>query len=209
MSTKGQAEEFIENSRPAVEHLFGALSTYNNVLENAQATVEEIEKSKQMLADLFMYRGQWSSNANHLYAQYIARMEDLENQRQAAQASDSEKLENSLKSIGATVESMSSLAGAVLQIAKQALSIRHSGKPSVAGARKIGTQSVVEVIWEGRNHAMHWDEGDPKEKVKNMLNTLEKDFNVTIEAGKNNCLSILGALDWKSPENVMSDLRKP
>ena len=58
MSKTDQAEEFIENSRPAIEHLFGALGAYNKVLEKAQITVEEIECSKQLLHDLFMYRDQ-------------------------------------------------------------------------------------------------------------------------------------------------------
>jgi hypothetical protein len=58
MGTKEQAEEFLENSRPAIEHIFGALSSYNEVLEKAQTTVEEIERSKQFLSDLFMYRDQ-------------------------------------------------------------------------------------------------------------------------------------------------------
>ena len=207
MSTKDQAKEFIENSRPAIEHLFGALSDYYDVLEEAQITVEEIEKSKLMLSDLFMYRDQWSPNANHHYAQYIARMQELESQKKEPQANDAEKLEKALGSIGATIESMSGLAGAVLQIAKQSLSLRHSGKPNITGARQIGSQSVVEVIWEGRNHAMHWDEGAPRESVRKMLNALATDLNITIESGKNNCLSILGALDWRRPENVESDLQ--
>ena len=207
MNAKEQSIEFIENSSPAIAHLFNALRTYNDVLEKAQTAVEEIEHSKKMLADLFLYRNQWSPNANHYYAQYVARMQGLESQKQEAQANDSEKLDKALNGIGTTIESMSCLAGAVLQIAKQALSIRHSKKPNIEDARKIGTQSVVEVIWEGRNHAMHWDEADPNDKVKNMLKALETDLDVTIEAGKNNGLSVLGVLDWKSPENVISDLK--
>lgn len=46
MDKKDQAEEFIENSRHAIQHLFDALSEYNRVLERAQTTVEEIERSK-------------------------------------------------------------------------------------------------------------------------------------------------------------------
>ena len=207
MSTKEQAEEFIENSRPAIEHLFGALGEYNKVLERAQVTVEEIESSKRLLSDLFMYRDQWSPNANHHYAQYMMRMEELEKQKSAAQEDDAEKLEKALFNIGSTVESMSGLAGAVLQIGKQALSIRHAGKPNLPAARTIGTQNIVEVVWEGRNHAMHWDEGVPRTRVRNMLNALATDLDITIEVGKNNCLSILGALEWKKPEDVLSDLK--
>ncbi|MBS3755252.1 MAG: hypothetical protein KGY56_06085 [Desulfobacterales bacterium] len=134
-------------------------------------------------------------------------MEELEKQKTAAQENDAIKLEKALFNIGSTVESMSGLAGAVLQIGKQALSIRHTGKPNLPAARKIGTQNIVEVVWEGRNHAMHWDEGSPREPVSNMLNVLETDLNITIEVGKNNCLSILGALEWKKPEDVISDLK--
>ncbi|MEW8051983.1 MAG: hypothetical protein AB2809_16600 [Candidatus Thiodiazotropha sp.] len=54
---------------------------------------------------------------------------------------------------------------------------------------------------------MHWDEGAPKESVRNMLNALASDLNITIENGKNNCLSILGALGWKTPEDVIYDLK--
>lgn len=207
MGTTKQAEEFIENSRAAIEHLFGALSAYNEVLEKAQASVEGIERSKQLLSDLFMYRDQWSPNANHYYAQYIMRMEELEKQKKAAQENDAERLEKALFNIGSTVESMSALAGAVLQIGKQSLSLRHSGKPDLPGAKTIGTQSIVEVVWEGRNHAMHWDEGMPKERVRKMLNALADDLKITVETGKNNCLSILGTLGWKTPEDVISDLK--
>jgi len=83
------------------------------VLEKAQITVEEIESSKQLLSDLFMYRDQWSPNANHHYAQYMMRMEELEKQKAAAQENDAEKLEKALFNIGSTVESMSGLAGAL------------------------------------------------------------------------------------------------
>lgn len=207
MGTKDKAEEFIENSRPAFEHLFGALSSYNEVLEMAQATVEELERSQQFLSDLFMYRDQWSPNANHHYAQYMMRIEELEKKKKEAQEDDAEKLEKALFNIGSTIESMSGLAGAVLQIGKQSLSLRHSGKPNLSGARTIGTQNIIEVIWEGRNHSMHWDEGAPKERVRNMLNALASDLNITIENGKNNCLSILGALGWKTPEDVIYDLK--
>lgn len=208
MSTKEQAEEFIENSFPAIKHLFSALGEYNKVLEKAQVTVEEIENSKRILSDLFMYRDQWSRNANYHYAQYMERIKELEKQNVTAQESDAKKLEKALFNIGSTVESMSGLAGAVLQIGKQALSIRHAGKPSLPAVRIIGTQNIVEVIWEGRNHAMHWDEGAPREKVNNMLNALATDLDITIEEGKNNCLSILGALGWKDSGDVISDLKE-
>ena len=172
--TKEQTEEFLENSRHAIEHLFDAIGDYNRVLY-----------SNQKLSDLFMYRDQWSPNANHYYTQYL-------NQQQQE----------------AKVESMSCLAGAVLQIAKQALSLRHSGKPKISGARNIGSQSIVDVIWEGRNHAMHWAEGNPYPKVKDMFDALSTDTGIPIESGKNYCLFILDALCWKSSDDMIADLKE-
>ncbi len=45
--TKEQTEEFIENSRHAIEHLFDALDDFNSVL-----------RLNQTLSGLFMYRDQ-------------------------------------------------------------------------------------------------------------------------------------------------------
>ena len=197
---------FIESSRPALDHLFNALDEYNGVLSSAQKEVEAIENSQKALSDLFMYRDQWSPNANHHYAEYVHRMEQLASSQEAAKDEAAERLESGLAKIGATVESMSSLAGAVLQIAKQVLSLRHSGKPSLTGEKSIGSQNVSEVIWEGRNHAMHWDEGAPRTGVQTMLGKLSADLGVTIHVGSNNSLSILGALGWSSTDDVVRDL---
>lgn len=204
MLTKDQTNAFIENSHHAIDYIFQARSEYHRVRSAAQATIEEIDEAKQMLSDLFMYREQWSPHANHHYAQYMERLRALNEMRNKPV---DVRVEDALASIGATTESMSHLAGTVLQIAKQVLSLRYSAKPSIPGARRIGTQSIVEILWEGRNHAMHWDEGAPKQRVQDMLDTLTRDLGIAIEAGKNNCLSIMGALGWKSTDNVISDLK--
>lgn len=201
-----ETKEFIGKSHHALNYLFNAIDEYNNVLESAQQDVEAIEASKQALSDLFMYRDQWSPNANHYYVQYMQRIKQLDEKQKEAATGLASRLEKALGSIGATVESMSSLAGAILQIAKQVLSLRYSGKPNILAARDIGSQKIIEVIWEGRNHAMHWDEGAPNKKVQGMLDALSKDLGITIEVGRNNCLSILGALNWSSAEAVVNDL---
>ncbi len=203
-----QTLNFIENSRHALDHLFSAIDEYNKVLTEAQKDVEDMDHSKKMLSDLFIYRDQWSPNANHNYAQYMQRMQHLEQKQQLAQQDFATRLESALANIGATVESMSSLAGAVLQIAKQTLSLRHAGKPTIPAARQVGNQSIVDVIWEGRNHSMHWDEGAPRARVKVMFDSLSTDLGITIKAGNNNCLSILGTLGWSSTDAVINELNK-
>jgi len=202
-----QATQFLSDSEHALSHLFDAIGEYGKILSDSQITVEKLKKSQDFLSDLFMYRDQWSPNANHHYAQYMKRTEALEKEKVEAAKGTDEKIESALLRIGSTVESMSSLAAAVLQIAKQAISLSHSGKPSLPLVRKIGSQSIIEVIWEGRNHGMHWDEGAHRAKVKAMLDALVLDMGITIEAKTNNCLSILGALEWKCSADAISDLK--
>lgn len=202
-----QTRQFIGNCRHAFDHIFTAIDAYNKILASAQKDVEEIERSMDMLSDLFMYRDQWSINANHHYVQYMERMKALDKRKQETTQDISARLEGALASIGATVDSMSSLAGTILQIAKQVLSLRHGpSKPRIGTARNIGSQSIVDVIWEGRNHAMHWDEGTPKPRVQAMLDLLKADFGVNIVIGSNNSLSILGILKWSSTDSVVKDL---
>ena len=165
LEQKELAQEFIDRSSPAIKFLFDALSSYFDVIGSLQASIEEIESTKHVLTDLFVSRDQWSPNANHYHAQYMSRVKELEEQKIAIGKTDSEKIEQAFRVMDSTEESMSVLAGSVLQIAKQTLSIRYSAKPKLAASRVLGSQSVVEVIWEGRNHALHWEEVENRSKV--------------------------------------------
>ena len=64
-----------------------------------------------MLSDLFMCQDQWSPNANHYHAQYVKRMKNLNKEQQEAKKDFDQRLEIALEIVGATVESMSCLAG--------------------------------------------------------------------------------------------------
>jgi hypothetical protein len=70
----------------------------------------------------------------------------------------------------------------------------------------IGSQRITEVIWEGRNHALHYETGSPYLRVKQMLKTLGDDFNITFDSDQNNSLAILDLLGWKDATAVLSDL---
>jgi hypothetical protein len=68
--------------------------------------------------------------------------------------------------IGTHGFSIGALSGAVLQIAKQGISVVHGGPGAPSGkpagtppGRAIGSQELSTVIWEARNQAMHWDAG--------------------------------------------------
>mgnify|MGYP001130195194 CR=1 FL=1 len=163
MLTKEETQRFIDESQHAIEHIYEALNLYNTILVKAQKSVEDIKDTKKKLSDLFMYRDQWSPDANHLYALYMSRLESLTKREKRIHGKGfEERLSTELANINSSVASMSSLAGTILQLAKQVLSVRFEGPLTIPSARKIGSQSIVDIIWEGRNHSMHLLEAEPR-----------------------------------------------
>ena len=100
------------------------------------------------------------------------------------------------------------MAGAVLQISKQALALKYKAKPSLMDRRQIGSLGIEQIIWEGRNHAVHWEDDQPHPPAKKMLETLGCENGLEIANGKNNSLTIIYALGCKTAEDVISDLAK-
>ncbi|WP_109514208.1 hypothetical protein [Pseudomonas ovata] len=71
------------------------------------------------------------------------------------------KLSATVRAVLMTEQTMTIVAGTLLQVAKQALSIRYgtSIKDCTANARKVSGEKIQEIIWYGRNQAMHFEEG--------------------------------------------------
>ena len=67
---------------------------------------------------------------------------------------------------------------------------------------------IEQVIWEGRNPAVHWGDDQSHPSVKKMLETLGRENGLEIAVGKNNSLTIIYALGWKTADDVINDLAK-
>lgn len=227
--SEAESKVFIEECRYALEKLFQTLEqelqtskTIKEELSRELAKVEQVEQAKQYLDSIFIEEEQWSVNANYYYFRYMDKIHALteEKEKILQQLQDIQERAKELRvRSGASEESIAILASAVLQIAKQCLSFRFGSRQNLPleSARQIGNQSVVEVIWEGRNHGMHWEEEEedknkkpskPRERVDNMLQKLKKDKGVHIIEGKNNAFVILEVLDWKDTNKVIEELKE-
>jgi len=204
-----EAEAFIDQSMYALKYLYKVLPLQIKALEDISKKIKDLEQQEQIQHLIFQERDQWSPSANHLYIRYWERVNAIVKGKKAllTDPSNTDELRRLLARIGATEVSMSVLGGAILQIAKQALSFRFGSKPNLSGARLVGSQSIIEIIWEGRNHAAHWEERNPKLPVKNMLIKLQNELSIPIQTDKNNSLNIIYALGWKTVDNVVSDLK--
>jgi hypothetical protein len=89
--------------------------------------------------------------------------------------------------------------GSVLQYAKQGISLVHGGLASCPGGRMIGSQAIKTIIWQGRNQAMHWDEGRPKQPVQDCFDSLARDCGPEFGdyAGRNLAWEVVGLLGWR------------
>jgi hypothetical protein len=73
--------------------------------------------------------------------------------------------------------SLAATAGTILQFAKQGISMVHGGPGTCPPGRTIGTaESLKNVIWQGRNQAIHWEEGKLTDAVTTCFGHLTSDF---------------------------------
>jgi hypothetical protein len=97
---------------------------------------------------------------------------------------------------------------ALLQYAKQGISLAHHGLEACPAGRSIGSQSLKVIIWQGRNQALHWDERRPKRPVRECFRTLGQDidpkfgdFEVGSLAG-----DIVELLGWRTFDSFKVDM---
>ncbi len=106
--------------------------------------------------------------------------------------------------------SVDALAEAILQYAKQGISIVFAGYRKKCKATKLlGTQPLADVIWAGRNQSLHWEDKKFQDTTANSFKKLEaevcKRFG-EFEKG-NQALHLLSHLGWKDFAAFKADMQ--
>jgi hypothetical protein len=104
--------------------------------------------------------------------------------------------------------SASILAGSLLQISKQGISVVHRDLPSCPDGRLIGDQPLKTVIWQGRNQCMHFEEGRYSPAVAACFASIERTFGAHFSLAQpvNLALEVVKLLGWDTYEQYFSDL---
>jgi hypothetical protein len=105
--------------------------------------------------------------------------------------------------------STAAAAGAVLQHAKQGISIVHGAPANCPDGRMVtATQSLRTVIWEGRNQAIHWEEGKLSQRVLDCFNALSSEHHTRFGKvyGGSLAFHVLSLLGWRSWDDFRADL---
>ncbi|MGR2680284.1 hypothetical protein [Chromobacterium haemolyticum] len=104
--------------------------------------------------------------------------------------------------------SVQSLSTSLLQYAKQGISMCH-GKPSnCPDGRAIGGSCLREVVWQGRNQGIHWEEGKPSDKVQVCFDALAANVDQRYSDYKQRNMSfdVVEFLGWKDFASVKADM---
>jgi hypothetical protein len=107
--------------------------------------------------------------------------------------------------------SIVALSGSVLQYAKQGISLKYgkygTGCPQ---GRIIRGQSLKDIIWQGRNQALHWEEGTFSNSVEqcfqNLANNSDPIFNDYTK--RNMAFDVITLLVWKTFNDFSNDMKR-
>jgi len=104
--------------------------------------------------------------------------------------------------------SVASLAGAVLQFAKQGISISIGELKYCSASRLIGTQALHTVIWQARNQALHWEAASFNPPVKKCFERLtdEVDRKFDEYTKRNMAVDVLDLFSWKKFSDFKTDM---
>lgn len=141
------------------------------------------------------------------YLQYNKRTEGL-NEQEKQLIAQMESLKNL---IDAKSFAVSSLCGALLQISKQGISIVHRGLGSCPNGRAIGNEVLKNIIWQGRNQSMHYEENNSNQAVKTCFQNLETsfgdEFSLTLHPSENFAQKIvIKVLTWNDYQVYEQDM---
>jgi hypothetical protein len=118
------------------------------------------------------------------------------------------KLEDAVAAHEASVQAV---CGSILQIAKQGISTVYGRqRTSAPTGRSIGSLELRDIIWQGRNQAIHYEDNQFQPPVVDCFATLEKEqgeqFSLTNHAGQNLAKQIIHLLGWTTYDRYEADM---
>ena len=80
-----------------------------------------------------------------------------------------EEVDNLKNKLAVHAFSRSAMSASLLQYAKQGISIVHANLGNAPAARQVHGVQLKDIFWQGRNQALHWEEGDPMQRLSDAL----------------------------------------
>ena len=182
-------------------------STENATIELFSA----YEVAKGQWGDYALHKGQWGFRSNH-HKKSLNGDGVIDSEREritndmnfARELSEKYRKEAEIYDVTRRI-----LAGSILQIAKQGLSIAFGQSSNFPQEPKIEDISVATIILAGRNQSMHYEEGSYKNVIKSCFEELaqiDTKFELQNVSGKNMSIEILDMLGWDDYESYIATM---
>jgi len=187
---------YIKNTEYAVKNLIQLLYVENQRLEKKKKSLDMLEEAAR---DIFEGMKKTGFSAEGII--------DLDGFERACDKQRSEITEIQL--LLSIIEfSQATIAGALLQIAKQGISLVHNGLTICPDGRLIGSEPLKNIIWQGRNQSMHFEEGNYNISVQDCFHNLETICDAKFQlSNKNLAFEMVTLLGWKSYEDYKNDMK--
>jgi hypothetical protein len=120
-----------------------------------------------------------------------------------------EKSKPDLELLIATREfSRNAQSGSLLQYAKQGISLVHHALAACPDGRFIGSQPLKDIVWQGRNQALHWDEGNFRRPVETCFRTLAQEMDPKFGdfTSRNLASDVVELLGWRTFDDFKADM---
>lgn len=198
--------QYISDTEYAVKNLLQLATEEERALQELSARLGSVE------AQLRVHK--WDFESSDLNDDFSDAYVMAAFGRMAKAHQETEQLKNQLAhlqaSIGTHQQATQAIAGAILQIAKQGISVVHGGLGAAPEGRKIGSVSIRDVIWQSRNQALHYEEGTFSKPVTTLFATLEAEqgpvFSLANHANQSRAKQVLGLLSWDTYNRYLQDM---
>lgn len=199
-------DEYLAEIRPAVEHLLPEVWAEQVALESLTAEVQRLYSAMKSNYE----RSAAIAESDVPDDDGIATLiywdtyfgEDKEHHQKSGE------LMQLKERVAAKDFAVAALAAAVLQYAKQGLSVVHGGLSNSPSGRPIGSQALSHVVWQARNQALHWEEGTFSNPVERCFTTLAAEYGRQFQdfRTRNLAREVLELLAWESWDEFAADL---
>jgi len=113
------------------------------------------------------------------------------------------------EAVGTHQIAVQAISGAILQIAKQGISVVHGRLDASPDGRTLGTSTLKALIWQGRNQAIHFEDGNFSNPVVTLFAELEAAYGpkFSLAAHRNRSLAkqVIDLLGWRTYAAYQSD----
>lgn len=146
-------KQYLKQTKFSTKNLIRLIYKEEFKINQLKKNLENMRLLFQQLESKFLLEDQFDVHANHHYGQLKIWM----NKKRKLM----DKIALTEKSLVAKDFSVRSLSGALLQIAKQGISIKHQTLSSCPNGREIKAGlNLKDVIWNSRNQSLHFEDGE-------------------------------------------------